>query len=248
MDLETGSKKAVLDIAPRIENMVTNLKKGGWSKLSDPPKREEASLEAPSETSTVDHWSDDVENVLHDIRSNCDIMSKHHKDAYLNLQSSLVYFRVPLIVLSALNSVFSVGLGAYLAQQTVSTINCLVSLCCACISSIELFLQIQKKLEVELSSYQGFYLLGSKISATLKLERPHRDPEGIPFLNSCISDYNNLFEQAIVNGAAYEDRLVDIVNPNLPMPMKRSANPMRLLSNLSLSSSGTSSPRYNTRL
>ena len=257
MDLESG-KKQELDFSPKLENLVANLKTSVWPKVADLKKialqKEEGSIESqtPSETSTIDHWSDDVESVLHDIRSNCDIMSKHHKDSYLKLQNSLVYFRVPLIVLSALNSVFSVGLNAYLAQQTVSTVNCLISLCCACISSIELFLQIQKKLEDELSSYQGFYLLGSKISATLKLERPHRDPEGIPFLQSCISEYNNLFEQAIVNGASYEDQLVAIVNPNKPTVLKKSSNPLRLLSKLSKGSlspsSGTSSPLYNTRL
>lgn len=251
MDVEEGKKE--LDFSPKLENLVSNLKTNVWPKMADLKKlslqKEEGSTESPSETSTVDHWSEDVENVLHDIRSNCDIMSKHHKQSYLKLQNSLVYFRVPLIVLSALNSVFSVGLNAYLEQQTVSTVNCLISLCCACISSIELFLQIQKKLEDELSSYQGFYLLGSKISATLKLERPHRDPEGIPFLNSCISEYNNLFEQAIVNGASYDDLLVSIANPNQTLIVKKSSNPLRLLSKMSSSpSSGASSPRYNTRL
>lgn len=260
MDLEAGKKteKTELDFSPKLENIVTNLKTSVWPKMADLKKialqKDEASVDSPSETSTVEHWSDDVENVLHDIRSNCDIMSKHHKDSYLRLQNSLVYFRVPLIVLSALNSVFSVGLNAYLEQQTVSTINCLVSLICACISSIELFLQIQKKLEGELASYQGFYLLGSKISATLKLQRQHRDPEGIPFLNSCISEYNNLFEQANVNGTAYEDQLVSIVNPNKVIPAKKSSNPLRLLSKMSKissPSSGSASPRseiYNTRL
>jgi hypothetical protein len=259
MDLEAGKKpdekKAEIeDFSPKLENIASTFKTSLWPKIADLKKISE-SVDSPSEASTVDNWSDDVEGVLHDIRSNCDIMSKHHKDAYLKLQNSLVYFRVPLIVLSALNSVFSVGLNAYLKQQTVSTINCLVSLICACISSIELFLQIQKKLEVELSSYQGFYLLGSKISATLKLSRAHRDQEGIPFLNSCISDYNNLFEQAIVNGASYEDQLVAIMNPNKQLATKKSSNPLRLLSKMSSltspSGSGTASPRsevYNTRL
>jgi hypothetical protein len=245
MDIESG-KKPELDFSPKLENVVTNLKTSLWPKMEDIKKalKDDSSV---SEDSTVGNWSGDVEQVLHDIRSNCDILSKHHKDAYLKLQNSLVYFRVPLIVLSALNSVFSVGLSNYIEQKTVSSINCLVSLVCACISSIELFLQIQKKLEVELSSYQGFYLLGSKISATLKLSRQHRDVDGIPFLNSCISDYNNLFEQAIVNGNSYDDQLVSIVNPNkVAAPKKRSSNPLRLLSNMS---SAPSSPRsYNTRL
>lgn len=170
---------------------------------------------------TVDHWSTDIENILHDIRSNSEILSLHHKRSYLVLQSQLVYFRVPLIILSALNSVFSVGLSVYIAQPTVSTVNCLMSLICACISSVELFLQIQKKLELELTSYHGYYLLGTKISATLKLARQHREIEGISFLNTTISEYTNLFEQSCVNPLDIEDKVVAIANTTVKVNPKR---------------------------
>ena len=170
-------------------------------------------VDTPS-VSTLDTWSTDVEQILYDIRDNSDILSQHHKDAYIVLQTQLVYFRIPLIILSALNSVFSVGLSAYLVQQTVSTVNCLMSLICACISSLELFLQIQKKQEVELASYHGYYLLGTKISAMLKLSREHREGEGLTFLNNMISEYNNLFEQSNVNHQGIDDRLVFILNPH----------------------------------
>jgi hypothetical protein len=159
---------------------------------------------------SLDHWSSDVEHVLDNVRANSDILSTHHKQSYLKLQAQLVYFRVPLIILSALNSVFSVGLSIYIEQQTVSSVNCLISLICACISSVELFLQIQKKLEVELSSYHGYYLLGTRISATLKLERAHREVEGLTFLNNMLSEYNNLFEQSCVNKLDIDDKLVQI--------------------------------------
>lgn len=170
-----------------------------------------------SDSDSVEHWSSDVEHVLADVRSNAEILSEHHKEAYLHLQSLLVYFRVPLIILSAVNSVFSVGLSVYIDQESVSTINCLISLVCACISSVELFLQIQKKLEVELASYHGYYLLGTKISATLKLSRDHREIEGISFLNTVISEYNNLFEQSCVNRKSIDDQLVKIT----PTPPKK---------------------------
>lgn len=159
---------------------------------------------------SLDHWSSDVEHVLDNVRANSEILSTHHKQSYLKLQAQLVYFRVPLIILSALNSVFSVGLSIYIEQQTVSSVNCLISLICACISSVELFLQIQKKLEVELSSYHGYYLLGTRISATLKLERAHREVEGLTFLNNMLSEYNNLFEQSCVDKLDIDDKLVAI--------------------------------------
>jgi len=193
----------------------------------------------PSENSdgTIDHWSTDVEKVLYDIRANSEILSKHHKAAYMLMQERLVYFRIPLIVFSAVNSVFSVGLNAYVSQQYVSTINCLVSLLCACISSVELFLQIQKKMEVELASYHGYYLLGTRISATLKLDRQHRESEGISFLNQSIADYNNLFEQSNVDIKDIDDQLVGIINPHAPVVVTK-GSPSRLFSRLP-----TGSPR-----
>jgi hypothetical protein len=182
---------------------------------------------------TIDHWSTDIETVLHDIRSNSEILALHHKRSYLVLQSQLVYFRVPLIILSALNSVFSVGLSVYIAQPTVSTVNCLMSLICACISSVELFLQIQKKLELELTSYHGYYLLGTKISATLKLAREHREIEGISFLNTTISEYNNLFEQSCVNPSPVDsdDKVVTINHSQVKVNPRRlpTLSPIRSL-------------------
>ena len=167
-----------------------------------------SSTDDTQSSSSAEHWSTDIEDVLEDIRFNSEALAKHHKASYILLQSQLIYFRVPLIVISALNSVFSVGLNAYLEQTTVSTINCLMSLICACISSVELFLQIQKKLELELTSYHGYYLLGAKISAIVKLERQHRDVEGLVFLNNTLNDYNNLFENSCVNNHDINDQLL----------------------------------------
>lgn len=167
-----------------------------------------ASIDDSESTSSVEPWSTDIEEVLEDIRFNCEALAKHHKESYIALQALLVYFRVPLIIIAALNSVFSVGLNAYLVQSTVSTINCLLSLICACISSVELFLQIQKKLELELTSYHGYYLLGARISACIKLKRAHREIEGLVFLNNTANDYNNLFENSCVNKLNIDDQLI----------------------------------------
>jgi hypothetical protein len=164
-------------------------------------------------TSTADSWSKDMEDILEDIRFNSEALAKHHKESYISLQSQLVVFRVPLIVISALNSVFSVGLNAYLVQSTVSTINCLLSLICACISSVELFLQIQKKLELELTSYHGYYLLGAKISACIKLNPAHRDVEGMIFLNNIVNEYSNLFENSCVISKNIDDQLIKKIDP-----------------------------------
>ena len=111
--------------------------------------------------------------------------------------------------MSAVNSVFSVALTLYISQEITSVVNCLISLSCAVISSVEMYLGLTKKLESELSSYHGYSLLGIKISALLKLQRANRETDGMPFLNGIISEYKALFEQSNVNHTIFQDRLTN---------------------------------------
>ena len=77
---------------------------------------------------TVESWSRDIEIILDNLLENINTLQAEHKKLYIQLQSKLIIFRVPLIFLASLNSVFSVGLNAYIEQNLVSTINCLISL------------------------------------------------------------------------------------------------------------------------
>ena len=162
---------------------------------------------------TIETWSKDIETILDNLLENINILQAEHKKLYIQLQAKLIWFRIPLILLSSLNSVFSVGLNTYVDQSLVSTINCLISLICACISSVELFLNIHKSMESSFSSYQSYQILGIKISTCLKLERDHRDKNSIGFLNEVISEYRNLFEQSLVLITDLDDKLLNIVIP-----------------------------------
>ena len=52
-------------------------------------------------------WSLDIENMLDKLRLNCLMRSKFHKSSYFLLKARLKYFRIPVIVLSGLSSVFN---------------------------------------------------------------------------------------------------------------------------------------------
>lgn len=159
-------------------------------------------------SSVKENWTDDQEVVLKNISHNSGLMSQHHKEKYSQLVASLSYYKIPIIVLSALNSVFSVGLNTYLDQNVVSTLTCLISLLVSSISSIELFLSIQRRSDQELISYKQFYALSVKINTTLTLDKQHRQGEGDTFLTQVLGEYNSLFDSACVNGLGQDDRLV----------------------------------------
>ena len=98
----------------------------------------------------LNKWSSDIELILDNIRVNCILMNKQHKKQYLQLQNTLKYFRLPIILISGVSSVCAVGLQPYIEQQTISVITCLLSLTCGIVGSIELFLGIQSQMENEL--------------------------------------------------------------------------------------------------
>jgi len=168
----------------------------------------EINFEYDSDT-TIESWSRDIEIILDNLLENINTLQAEHKKLYIQLQAKLIWFRIPLILLSSLNSVFSVGLSDYVDQSLVSTINCLISLMCACISSVELFLNINKNMETTLQSYHGYKLLGIRISSCRKLDREHREKNALGFMNECISEYKNLLEQSIVLITDLDDELLN---------------------------------------
>jgi hypothetical protein len=166
--------------------------------------------------STEVSWTDDIEEVLRNVNENSDYLQEEHRRQYLYLKCQLYYYRIPIILFSSVNSVFSVGLSAYVSQKTTSLVNCMISLLCACISAIELFVGIHKGMENSLAAYHGYKLLTIKISACLKLTRKNRELEGVPFLKEVLSDYNNLLETSMVISPYLDDILVrvgDMANP-----------------------------------
>ena len=87
-------------------------------------------------------------------------LNQHHwminKQNYYFFKGYLKYFRVPTIILSGMNSVFSVGLQPYISQSIISVLCCSISLICGIIASLELFVGIQNMMEKKLISSENF--------------------------------------------------------------------------------------------
>ena len=164
-------------------------------------------------------WSIDIENVLENIRVNSVILSKEHKIRYFSLKENLKYYRLPVIVLSGINSIVSVGLQPYLAQNSISVMTCLLALVCSIIGSIELYLAIQKQMESELVSQRDYYLLSVDIFKTLSLSKEHRPIPAKDYLEKCYNDYCRLMESSNALSKKIEDKLCP-----LPIPIGISNN------------------------
>jgi hypothetical protein len=176
-----------------------------------------------SDTSTESllGWSIDVERLCKDIECNSSKLSTIHKTEYLSLHTQSKYFKIHIIILSSCNSIFTVGLNAYLNQELVSSVNCLLSLISAIICSIELYIGLQKRIESELFSYRSYYLLSVKINNTLKLEREHRKcVSGADFLTEIETEYKQLFTESLISNQTINDMLCGTNGSTPPFKQK----------------------------
>jgi hypothetical protein len=175
-----------------------------------------------SEDTRADTWTEDINKLCFNILDNTKNLMEIHKEKYLKLKYNLSFFKVPIIVLSSINSVFSVGLSMYIPQQTVSITNCFISLICGIISAIELYLGIQKQMENELSSYHQLKILAIKISHQMKLNPKNRSTEGTLFLNDIMAEYKNIFESSLVNNEfnIIDDKLFKYKDDEEPIKTK----------------------------
>jgi hypothetical protein len=166
-------------------------------------------------------WSPDIESVLENIRVNSVILSKEHKRRYFDLKENLKYYRLPVIVLSGINSIVSVGLQPYLQQGAISIATCLLALVCSIIGSIELYLAIQKGMESELISQRDYYLLSVDIFKTLSLTKEHRPIPAKEYLDKCYNTYCKLMESSNALAKKVEDKLCPLPLGLPPSPSTR---------------------------
>jgi hypothetical protein len=159
-------------------------------------------------------WSQDIESVLENIRINCVFLTAEHKKRYFSLQETLKYYRLPCIILSGINSIISVGLQPYLQQGIISASTCLLALVCSIVGSIELYLMIQKNMEIELLASRDYYILSIDIFKTLSLGRDHRPIPAKEYLEEKYNEYIKLFENSNLLVKKLVDNLIPVMDNN----------------------------------
>jgi len=153
----------------------------------------------------------DVDTILNKIRDNSMVLSNYHRKRYLFLKGRLKYYRIPIIVISALNSVGAVSLQNFFPQKYISLVNMFLSLTVGIIGSIEMFFNITKQMESELSESKNFYVLGCDIFKYLALNKEKRMDDEREFLNEIYGRYIKLVESSIILKKKVADKLSDII-------------------------------------
>lgn len=150
---------------------------------------------------------DDIDLILEKIRLNSATQSISHKKRYIVLKARLKWYRLPIIILSALNSIFSIGLQPFMKQEVISVVNSLMALICGIIGSIELYLQLNRQMETELLSAKDFYELATDIFKFLSLAREHRPVAQKTFIDEAYNRYIKLIQNSLLLKNKVEDHL-----------------------------------------
>lgn len=154
-------------------------------------------------------WTDDIIEILDKIRINSILLSNEHKKKYFKLSRRIKWFRIPVIVFSALGSLFGFGLSPYVSQIIISVITSVLSLFVGLIGSFELFLGINYKMEKELLQSKELYLFSIEIQKTLLLDAQHRPFNGVLYLE----DKFNVYSKYIQDSQLLECKVIDELTP-----------------------------------
>jgi len=155
-------------------------------------------------------WSPGLHAVLESIRKNSITYSNAHKLRYMKYKRYAKRFKIPIILLSSINSVASVGLQSYMQQESISMLTCLVSLMCAVITSIEMYLGIQRTMEIELVTAKEFYLLSIDIYKMLQLLPEERLVNPRAYLDDRYKAYCKLVESCELPHKRLADALIPV--------------------------------------
>lgn len=137
-------------------------------------------------------WCDNIERVLDKLRRNCTQLSSYHNYKYQYCKKNVVWFRIPIIILSGVNTFISVGISDHVPQNIVSIATSIISLICGIITSIEMLMKYQDKMENELDAHRSYYKLSIDIYKMISVDRKFRKTGGKDFLEEKFGEYEKL--------------------------------------------------------
>lgn len=140
-------------------------------------------------------WTDKEEDYLKKIHHQCNVYHLYYNKKSLRYTSLSQKFNIPILVISAVNSLVAISMPEFLNQNYVSILNGVLSLATGILGSIQLFLKLNEKLATCITVSLMFQKIGLKIGKELSIERELRVPDGKDFLMECFTEFNNAVDK-----------------------------------------------------
>lgn len=157
-------------------------------------------------------WNDNTEELLDNIRKNCIVLEDYHRQYHFRIKKIIIWFKLPIIVMSSLNAIASVAFQNYIEQNYISAFNCGLSFVIGTLTSVSLYLRIEDRLEASLSSSKEYHKISLEIYKMLSLKKSDRSIDADQFLNDVYNDYIKLFEKSNLLQNEFTDNLKKDIN------------------------------------
>lgn len=131
------------------------------------------------------------------IMKSCHVFLLLYKKEGMKLQGTRAYYEIPIIVLSAVNSVFIAGGEAFLSAHIVKAMTIVVSLLIGIIQGLRTFMKVDETAEQCITTYRDLFRIYENISAVLTNTHNHRGVEPEKFLYDTRSSYIQCIDNSV---------------------------------------------------
>jgi hypothetical protein len=141
-------------------------------------------------------WTDDIEKLLYTMQDKSLELSKVHKLKYIKYQKTSDHFKIPIIILSSIATFFNFGMQPFLSQNTIAIICSSLTFITGLLGTIELYLQIQKKMEKSLTLSKDLFMNSMNIYKILSLDESRRKIEALVYMNNRYEAFRQIIEKS----------------------------------------------------
>jgi hypothetical protein len=183
-------------------------------------------------------WNDREEEYLKKLHFQTNQMYQFFNKKHLGYIQTSKKFNIPIMVLSAFNSLIALTLPSFIEQEYVSILNSIISAGTGILGSILLYLKLSEKMNLSLTLSIKLNMLSLKISKELSLARERRNQSGIAFLNDCFNEYIAIIDKSLPIDRKLKNFLTidDLINVNDTPSSSNPSSPKKIDHALSLSS------------
>lgn len=141
-------------------------------------------------------WTDDIEKLLYTMQDKSLELSKIHKLKYIKYQKTSDHFKIPIIIFSSIATFFNFGMQPFLSQNTIAIICSSLTFITGLLGTIELYLQIQKKMEKSLTLSKDLFMNSMNIYKILSLDESRRKIEALVYMNNRYEAFRQIIEKS----------------------------------------------------
>lgn len=153
-----------------------------------------------------------AETVLTRVKHSCYKTHLLYRKRYLISRDRLVYYDVPIIVLSSVNSVFIAGAKNFMPLNIVEVTTCMLALTVGIIQALRTFFKVDENRENCLVTYKDLFRLFCELSIMLDQPRETRGVDPQKWMADKNAEYKEIMNKALVlednksqNNPIYED-------------------------------------------